>query len=76
MICDFYDKLATIFDVNPDLKPGNIWIWDESGFPTDPCKSKVIASLNKPGFKLPYGVRRENITTLVVCYAAGNSLIR
>ena len=70
VICDFYDKLAAIFDVNPDLNPGNIWIWDESGFTTDPCKSKVIAPLNKPGFKLPYGVRRENITTLVVCYAA------
>ena len=26
VICDFYDKLATTFDVNPDLNPGNIWI--------------------------------------------------
>ena len=74
VIYDFYDKLPTIFDVNPDLNPDNIWNWDESGFPTDPCKSKVIAPLNKPGFKLSYGVRRENIITLAVCCATGKVL--
>ena len=25
VIYDFYDKLPTIFDVNPDLNPDNIW---------------------------------------------------
>ena len=25
VIQDFYEKLTTIFDVNPDLNPGNIW---------------------------------------------------
>ena len=55
MIYDFYDKLTTIFDVNPDLNPDNIWNYNESGFPTDPGKSIVIAQGNKPGFKLPYG---------------------
>ena len=74
VIYDFYDKLATIFDANPDLNPENIWNCDESGFPTDPVKSKVIAPRNKPGFKLSYGARRENITTLAVCNATGKVL--
>ena len=74
VIYDFYDKLATIFDANPDLNPENIWNCDESGFPTDPGKSKVIAPRNKPGFKLSYGARRENITTLAVCNATGKVL--
>ena len=52
VIYDFYDKLATIFDANPDLNPENIWNCDESGFLTEPGKSKVIPPRNKPGFKL------------------------
>ena len=71
MIYDFYDKLATIIDANPDLNPDNIWNCDESGFPTDPGKSKVIAPHNKTGFKMSYGVHRENISTLAVCVAPG-----
>ena len=42
VIYNFYDKLATIFNANPDLNPENIWNYDELGFPTDPGKSKVI----------------------------------
>ena len=64
VIYDFYDKFATKFDANPDLNQNNIWNCDESRFPTDPGKSKVIAPLNKPGCKLSYAARRENITTL------------
>ena len=71
VIYDFYDKLATIFDVNSDSNPDNIWNCDESKFPIDPGKSKVIAPYNKLGFKLPYGVHWENITTLAVCNATG-----
>ena len=74
VIYDFYDKLATIFDANPDLNPENIWNCDESGFPTDPGKSKVIAPCNKPGFKLSYGACRKNITTLAVSNATGKVL--
>ena len=43
VIYNFYDKLATIFDANPDLNPENVWNCDESGFPTDPGKSKATA---------------------------------
>ena len=74
VIYDFYDKLATLFDANPDLNPDNIWNCDKSGFPTDPGKSKVIAPHNKPGFTLFYGAHRENITTLAVCNARGKVL--
>ena len=74
VIYDFHDKLATIFDANPDLNPENIWNCDESGFPTDPGKSKVIAPRNKPAFKLSYGARWENIITLAVCNATGKVL--
>ena len=74
VIYNFYDKPATIFDANPDLNPDNTWNFDESVFPTDPGKSKVIAPRNKPGFKLSYGACRENITTFAVCNATGNVL--
>ena len=74
VIYDFYDKLALLFHANPDLNPDNIWNCDESGFPTEPGKSKVIAPCNKPDFKLSYGARRENITTLAVCNARGKVL--
>ena len=74
VIYNFYDKLATIFDTSPDLNRDNIRNCDESGFPTDPGKSKVIAPRNKLGFKLSYGLCRENITTLAVCNATGKVL--
>ena len=69
VIYDFYDKLAAIFDTNPDLNRHNIWNWDEPRFPTDPGKSKIMATFNKPGFKLSYGSYREHVTTSAVCNA-------
>ena len=65
-----YDKLAAIFDANPDLNRDNIWNCDEPRFPTDPGKPKIIATFNKPGFQLSYGSYREHVTTLAVCNAA------
>ena len=52
VIFDLYDKLAAIFDANPDLNRDNIWNYDEPRFPTDPGKPKIMATFNKPGFKL------------------------
>ena len=66
MIYNFYDKLARIFDSNPDLHPDNIWNCNEPEFPTDPGKSKVITTCNKSAFKLSYGACRGNTTTLVI----------
>ena len=74
VIFDFYDKLEQILSSNPDIKADNIWNCDESGFPTDPAKSKVVGPTNQPAFKLSFGARRENITTLAVCNAAGKVL--
>ena len=70
VIFDLYDKLAAIFDANPDLNRDNIWNCDEPRFPTDPGKPKIIATFNKPGFQLSYGSYREHVTTLAVCNAA------
>ena len=66
MIYNFYDKLARIFDSNPDLHPDNIWNCNEPEFPTYPDKLKVITTCNKSGFKLPYGACRGNTTTLAI----------
>ena len=71
VIYDFYDKLENILNDNPEIKSENIWNCDESGFPTDPSKSKVVGPCNEPAFKLSFGARRENITTLAVCNASG-----
>ena len=74
VIYDFYDKLQFILDSNPDITAENIWNCDESGFPTDPVKSKVVGPTNQPAYKLSFGARRGNITTLVVCSASGKVL--
>ena len=74
VIYDFYDKLQFILDSNPDITAENIWNCDESGFPTDPAKSKVVGPTNQPAYKLSFGARRENITTLAVCSASGKVL--
>ena len=66
VIYHFYDKFVTILDLNLDLNPSNIWNCNESGFPINLDKSKVIALDNKPGFKLSYGVHSKSTTTLAV----------
>ena len=56
----------TIADHN--LTPQQIWNCDESGFPTDPHKFKVVSVRGETAYKV---AARENITTLAVCNAAG-----
>ena len=74
VIFDLYDKLAAIFDANPDLNRDNIWNCNELRFPIAPSKSKIMATFNKPGFKLSYGSYREHVTTLAVFNATRNVL--
>ena len=74
VIYNFYDKNATIIDVNPDLNTDNFWICNEWGFPTDQGKSKATDPYTKLGFKFSYGASKENITTLAVCNATGTIL--
>ena len=56
------------------LTADQIWNCDESGFPTDPQKCKVVSVKGTSAYKITYGARRENITTLAVANAAGKVL--
>ena len=73
VINDFYDILEKAFEKN-NYKPEQIWNCDESGFPNDPGKCKVVSVKGKTAFKVTCGARRENITTLAVVNAAGRAL--
>ncbi|XP_057305999.1 uncharacterized protein LOC130644419 [Hydractinia symbiolongicarpus] len=74
IIFDFYDQLEQIFEKYPNLDAQRIWNWDESSFPTDPSKGKVVSVKGQRALKLRYGAGRENITVLGVCNAAGVAL--
>ena len=42
IIYDFFGKLEEILQENLEITVEKIWNFDESGFPTDPAKCKVI----------------------------------
>ena len=69
----FYDLIKEYIE-NAGLLPTQVWNVDESSFPTDPVKAKVIAPRGKVVKKGTYGAGRENITTLAVSSAAGRVL--
>ena len=73
IIFDIFEQLATIFKENPDLDASRICNCDESGFPTDQTRGKVIAGKGQRGLKLSFGAR-ENITVLGICSASGVAL--
>ena len=73
IINDFYDTLETIIK-EYDLQPHQIWNCDESGFPSDPQKCKVVSIKGEAAYKVTCGAGRENTTTLAVCNAAGHAL--
>ena len=73
IIYDFYDKLETIVKEN-NFTAEQIWNCDESGFPSDPQKCKVVSGRGKVAYKITCGVRRDNTTVLAVCNAAGKAL--
>ena len=52
----------------------NIRNCDESGFPSDPKKIKVVATKGKPAYRVIAGAGRGNTTTLAVASANGKSL--
>ena len=56
------------------FKPEQVWNCDESGFPHDPLKCRVVSVKGKTAYKVTCGARRENTTTLAVCSAAGRVL--
>ena len=55
-------------------KPQHIWNCDESGFPSDPKKVKVVSVRGKTAYRVTAGAGRENTTTLAVANAAGKAL--
>ena len=73
VIYDFYVQLAEIVTTQK-LTAAKIWNCDESGFPNDPLKCRVVSVKGQTAYKVTCGARRENITTLAVCSAAGKVL--
>ena len=52
VIYHFYEKLVEIFKSHPDLTEEPIWNCDESGFPVDPSKAKVVGPKNQAAYIL------------------------
>ena len=73
IVNDFYDTIEKVITEN-NLSASQIWNCDESGFPTDPQKCKVVSVHGETAYKVTCGAGRENITTLAVCNAAGRAL--
>ena len=73
LIYDFYEVIDRII-TEKNLGPSQIWNVDETGFPMDPQKSRVIAPIGETGFTTTGGSGRENTTVLGVCNAAGRVL--
>ena len=73
IIYDFYDTLEELFEQHK-FSASQVWNCDESGFPTDPQRNKVVSVKGQTAYKTTSGARRENITTLAVCNAAGRAL--
>ena len=70
VIFDFYDVIEKIIE-EKNLKAENIWNCDESGFPHDPQKCRVVSVKGEVAYKVTCGSGRENTTTLAVVSAAG-----
>lgn len=73
VIYDFYDLLEELMEEH-QFEPDQIWNCDESGFPTDPQRCRVVSGKGESAYKITCGAGKENITTLAVCSAAGDVL--
>ena len=73
IIYDFYEVLEEVI-AEKKLTPAQIWNCDESGFPTDPGKCKVISPIGETAYKITWGAGRENISTLAAVSASGRAL--
>lgn len=73
MINCFYDLIKECIE-DAGLLPTEVWNLNESGFPTDPDKAKVIAPRRIVANKVTYGADRKNITTLAVSSVSGQML--
>ena len=73
IINDFYDTLEKIIEEH-NLQPSQIRNCDDSGFPSDSQKCRVVSVKGETAYKVTCGAGRENTTTLAVCSAAGRAL--
>ena len=73
VIYDFFDSLETVTKENT-YEEDAVWNYDESGFPFDPSKVKVISKKGETAYRVTPGAGRENTATLAVANAAGRAL--
>ena len=73
VVHDFYDTLEKVF-ADKNFTPSQIWNCDESGFPTDPKRCKVVSGSGEVAYRVTPGAGRENTTTLAAVNAAGRAL--
>ena len=71
VVYNFYDVLE---EQIVGLFPEQIWNCDESGFPSDPKRCKVVSASGKVAYRVTPGAGRENTSTLAVVSAAGRAL--
>ena len=75
IIYDLYKQCESeINRLNLKSKPAQIYNLDESGFCTDPSKTKVVTEKGKPAHRTIQGSGRENTTVLACVNAAGKAL--
>jgi len=73
VVYDFYDVLEKIV-TEKKYTADQIWNCDESGFPSDPKRCKVLGPSGEIAYRVTPGAGRENTTTLATVNAAGRSL--
>lgn len=73
---DFFDLLATIYDVNDFANhPENVFNMDESGILVNNKPGKVVATkCAKDVYTLSSCEKGENVTVIACCYTQGNFL--
>ena len=59
------------FFKNTQKDKNKIYNCDESGFPTDQTRGRVVSVKGQPVLKLSFGASRENITVLGACSDSG-----
>ena len=72
IVYKFYDLLEEMVQkLGVANRPDFIWNCDESGFPHEPKKCKVISKKGVKTLQVIPGAHRENTTVMAACSAAG-----
>ena len=66
IIYDYFDQLEKVFQEHLVLDENKIYNCDESVFPTDKTRGRVVSVMRQRALKLSFAARRENVTVLVV----------